>query len=336
MWSHRRIVHIAATATLLIAFAASVSSAESFGVISKSISAQWSSLTFEAGGLRVVCPVTLNGSFASASFPVTPGTRVGSFTSATVGTCTEGRAVVLTETLPWSLRYSSFGGTLPNITSLTFRLVGASFKGTAGGLECLLRSTEERPINVVATRESNSESETLGEITGLRMDERAGIPLRGTLCEIAGESHVSGSGILHSNGVEGEGEHSFIGLIGAGWALVNGEAPPTDYVLRGVMLPARGEETLYMTNMNPDYRVQIHGITIENPERFEVIDSPSERCVENGLLARGRNNLCQLRIRRKDGTLAGQNSNLRITYTFPTEEHGGVVIYDQRFNLIAL
>lgn len=337
MRSHRRIAHIAVTATLLLAFAASVSAAESFDVISNRISARWSSLTFEAAGLRVVCPVTLDGSFSGASFAATARTRVASITRATVGTCSEGRAVVLSETLPWSLQYSSFGGTLPNITSLTFRLVGASLRGTAGGLECLLRSSEERPINVVATRENSSTSDTRGEITGLRLDERAGIPLRGTLCELAGESHVSGSGVLHSEPTEeGEGEHAFVALAGVpGLSLVNGASPPIEYALRGVTLAANGEFTLVMVNMDPDFRVDLVSVGVVNPERYEWLDVASDRCVANRLLFRGRNNLCQIRIRRKAGTMATQNSSVRITYVLPGEEQGGAVTFEQEFSLIA-
>jgi hypothetical protein len=338
MRSHRRIAHVAVTATLLLAFAASVSAAESFDVISNRISARWSSVTLEAAGLRVVCPLTLDGSFSGASFAATARTRVASITRATTGTCSEGRAVVLSETLPWSLQYSSFGGTLPNITSLTFRLLGASLRGTAGGLECLVRSSEERPINVVATRENSSTSETRGEITGLRLDERAGIPLRGGFaCELAGESHLSGSGILHSEAnEEGEGEHAFVALAGVpGMWLVNGASPPIEYALRGVTLAAGGEFTLVMVNMNPDFRIQLVSAGVVNPERYEWLNPPSERCMADGTLIRGRNNLCQMRIRRKAGTMATQNSSVRITYVLPFEEQGGAVVFEQEFSLIA-
>lgn len=330
MRSHRRVVHVAVAATLLLAFAAAVSSAETFDVVSNEFRAIWPSFTFEAAGSRVVCAVTLEGTFQAASITVAARARVASVTRATVGTCSSGAATVLSETLPWTVQYSSFGGTLPNITELTLRVIGASFRGEASGLACLVRSSEEHPLNFTARREE------FGELGSLRLDESAGIPLRGGfLCELGGEGHVSGSGELRSvANREGEGEHVFVLLNQRGVDLVNGTAPPIENTLRDVPLAAMGEATLVMVDRNPDYAIRLITVSVVNPERYELLN-PAERCMANTDLMRGRNSLCRIQIRRRNETMMGQNTRVQITYRYPREFFLGAVTYSQEFNVTA-
>jgi len=96
----------------------------------------YSTLELTGGSETVRCPVTLEGSFSSESFPKTSGLRLGSVTRAalTEGSCTNGRARVLAETLPWAVQYSSFTGTLPAISSIALRLGGAAFSVRGSGL----------------------------------------------------------------------------------------------------------------------------------------------------------------------------------------------------------
>jgi hypothetical protein len=334
MRSHRRIIHAAVTAALIMALAAAVSSAEEFDVVNgEFFRAQWSSFTITTGAGRIVCPVTLEGSFAAASFTSTAGTRVASVTRASLGGCTENTATILSETLPWTVQYSSFAGTLPNITSLTFRTIGASFRGTAAGVTCLFRSTTERPMNFSATRSTAAES--TGQITGTRLDESARIPLTGAFCE-GTEGTVSGSGSLLSTvDAEGDGERAYFFLNRVGVDLVNGVAPPVENTLRDVGLNANAEATLVMTNRNTKYRVRLIAVTIVNPERYELLN-PAERCgAEVTVLLRGRATICNIRIRRRMETMMGQNSRVRITYRYPGERFFGILTYEQTFNVIA-
>jgi hypothetical protein len=63
---------------------------------------------------------------------------------------------LLSETLPWHVQYSSFAGTLPNITTLNLSVLGASInvREPIFGILCLGRSAAERPMTLGATREA--------------------------------------------------------------------------------------------------------------------------------------------------------------------------------------
>src|SRR5690348_4900997 len=63
------------------------------------------------------CSLTLEGSFHPRSIPKRAGALVGYLTSAVGGTCASGSQTVLREALPWHVRYASFEGTLPDITT---------------------------------------------------------------------------------------------------------------------------------------------------------------------------------------------------------------------------
>jgi len=63
-----------------------------------------------------------------------------------LGPCASGTATVLRETLPWHIRYSGFEGALPEIRSITARIVNSSWRiGEPGGVGCLARSTATEP-----------------------------------------------------------------------------------------------------------------------------------------------------------------------------------------------
>lgn len=92
----------------------------------------WSNLEFKETvfGIAVKCPVTLEGSYHSATIAKTAGTLVGYVNRASVNSagCTGGHATVLNETLPWHVTYESFEGPLPEIRSITQLLSNASFR----------------------------------------------------------------------------------------------------------------------------------------------------------------------------------------------------------------
>lgn len=183
-----RLALTAMTAVAALAAAAAVAHAASFSLVGDDFRATWPAWAIEAGGFRISCPVTLEGSFTEATFAARAGARIGSVTGARTGTCSEGHATLLAETLPWSLQYESFRGTLPEITSLGLRLVGAAFQAETGLITCLARTEASQPGRLSATRES------LAALTGLTLEEGAGIETSGGFfCSLAGAAHLSGS-----------------------------------------------------------------------------------------------------------------------------------------------
>lgn len=155
----------------------------------------WRELTIEAGGLGAHCAVTLGGSLEVGSIAKRAGTRFGVVSEATLGTCTSGAATVLRETLPWAMTYNGFGGTLPNITSVTVNLIGAALQVEVGGITCLARTESAQPARGIA----NVSREAFGELvpTEIRADETAGIETTGGFfCSLAGRARLSGTGTL--------------------------------------------------------------------------------------------------------------------------------------------
>lgn len=157
----------------------------------------WTSLTFSeaGGGFPISCPVTLEGSFSSATMNKTREAQVGSITRASVNNagCTEGQATILSESLPWQVRFQSFTGRLPGITGVRHTLIGAAFQIEPGlGIVCLARSSERFPAAGEATREAG------GNITSLTPDSTLAIPVTGTACPEAGI--FSGSGEVFVQG----------------------------------------------------------------------------------------------------------------------------------------
>jgi len=95
----------------------------------------WASLTFAGEVINIRCPVTFEGSLHSRNMLKTAGSLIGYVTAVSVDTaaCAGGRARANGETLPWHVRYRSFIGTLPNITSISADIVGATFEVEAEG-----------------------------------------------------------------------------------------------------------------------------------------------------------------------------------------------------------
>jgi len=107
-------------------------------------------MRFEQAEARWRCPITLEGSFTSASFFKVRGSQVGQITRAASGTCVgdAGTALTtLTETLPWSIKYRLFRGFLPSITTIGIDIIGLSWQTTVELLTCLFRSTAEHPAS---------------------------------------------------------------------------------------------------------------------------------------------------------------------------------------------
>jgi hypothetical protein len=129
------------------------------------------------GFIALRCPVTIEGSFHSRTMSKVLEQLIGYVTQATLAEtrCTGGSARILTETLPWHIRYNGFGGTLPAITRINIRIVGLAFLMQLplpeGMQRCLYKSTAASPFKGVVNRNT-----TTGEATTLT-PETARIPL---------------------------------------------------------------------------------------------------------------------------------------------------------------
>lgn len=178
-------------ATLALAVAVGSASANRLSYSETRFRIIWTSLTFsESGGnFPISCPVTLEGSFHSATMAKVTEALVASITRAVVNNvgCTEGQATILAESLPWHVTFQGFTGRLPNILSVRHYLIGAAFQIEPGlGIICLARSSAMFPAAGDASREAG------GAITSLTPDASLAIPVTGTACPTAGI--FSGSG----------------------------------------------------------------------------------------------------------------------------------------------
>jgi hypothetical protein len=144
---HELVLAAVGAAVLLGSLVAPSASARVFSSDSQSIRALFSEVIIkEPLGASASCRLTLEGSLHSSTIDKTPGTLIGSITRTTLGQCATGTETILTETLPWNVRYSGFQGRLPEITSVIVHIVGAAIRlRLSNGIICLLRSELSEP-----------------------------------------------------------------------------------------------------------------------------------------------------------------------------------------------
>jgi hypothetical protein len=147
---------LALFAAFTLAGATAHAGAEVLSLSNQSFRVAWTALAFEGGFGTVRCPVTVEGSFHSRTLAKVAGSLFGYITRATSGTCSQGGMTVLRETLPWHVQYTSFSGTLPNITAVNLSVVGAAFsiREPVFGITCLGRTAAERPMTLGVSREA--------------------------------------------------------------------------------------------------------------------------------------------------------------------------------------
>jgi hypothetical protein len=145
-----RLLLAALTAALVLSSGAGGASASrSLSIDRGIITATGARVTFEGGGVRVVCPVTFTLT-ANASRAGTKGGRFGTTTMAVAErSCTGGRARVIGAN--WDTTQVSFAGSLPAIVQVTYEFRGVAFLvENLGGLgECSFRGNAQ-----VTTRQS--------------------------------------------------------------------------------------------------------------------------------------------------------------------------------------
>ncbi|HEX7291735.1 MAG TPA: hypothetical protein VF250_11480 [Conexibacter sp.] len=109
--------------------------------------AQFESLVLRTDS-ETLCHVTLEGSFHSRTFAKVLGSLIGYVTTARLGTCGEGRATILTVTLPWHVTYAGFAGTLPNISEFATHVIGLSLSTQNRLAVCLVTTTAGEPVSM--------------------------------------------------------------------------------------------------------------------------------------------------------------------------------------------
>ncbi|HEV7774718.1 MAG TPA: hypothetical protein VGO48_15665 [Conexibacter sp.] len=135
-------------ATVLLGALVSSASAGRLSHSANTLNATYARMDFRGGLGTLECEVILNNTLHTRTITKTRLLLMGYITAANVNRCARGSATLLRETLPWHVRYDSFAGTLPNITSIVTRVIGFSFRFTEPvfRISCLLRTTPEQPL----------------------------------------------------------------------------------------------------------------------------------------------------------------------------------------------
>lgn len=190
MWNVKLPIAAAGAAVTLFVFVG-VASGNRLSVSSSTMRATWTSAELSGGFGTVSCAFTLEGSMHTRTTTKTAGALVGYVTRASVGPCRTGSATVLTATLPWHVRYSSFAGTLPNIVSITENITDSAWqiKEPVFGVTCLFAASETEPNTVSLSREAG------GALTSARLGGtiESNCGLRGTAGGTSGTPTVLGS-----------------------------------------------------------------------------------------------------------------------------------------------
>lgn len=176
-------------ATLLLSFAVASASANNLSTTDHRFRLTWASLRLAGTAPipEVRCPVTLEGSFHSATIRKVTDAQTGHVSRTAIGTCTGGTVTIKQEFLPWRARYKSFTGTLPNITGVTMTMIGARWEFTVEGVTCSATSTAATPGTGIMVVNS-------GRIIGMRAEETGVIPFEGGgICTSFGRAIFEGT-----------------------------------------------------------------------------------------------------------------------------------------------
>ncbi|HEX7291079.1 MAG TPA: hypothetical protein VF250_08140 [Conexibacter sp.] len=154
-------------ATLLLGVTVSSVSARNLSISNQQIRANFREVRVSGLFGNTVCQVTIEGSFHSRTIAKVVGQLIGYITTERLGPCATGTATILTETLPWHVRYVGFAGTLPNITSLSVNVIGRAIRvRTPEGFNCLILSTPEQPLRFTFVRNPATGQLTVAQVGG--------------------------------------------------------------------------------------------------------------------------------------------------------------------------
>lgn len=128
---------LVAAALLAVSVSSSIAGRNSSS--SQTFRTTYARVNFAGGFGTTECAATIEGSLHTRTTTKTAGSLIGYVTRAIAGTCARGSATVLTASLPWHVRYTSFTGTLPNITRGNVSVAGVQFsiREPTFGITCL-------------------------------------------------------------------------------------------------------------------------------------------------------------------------------------------------------
>ncbi len=152
---HRRFIAIACSATVLLFSLTGIAQARTaIALTGGPISLTASALTFQEGGEGLgvgwICDITLNGELHEGLIEKVEGALVGYITEASEANCSSslpsefGLRFLL---FPWHVQYVGFTGELPEINTVTIRVVEAGFLLLihdpifGGHIECLYKGS---------------------------------------------------------------------------------------------------------------------------------------------------------------------------------------------------
>lgn len=188
-----KLLPAALIATFALALCAGGASASRLAFSAGDFRFTWTPMRIGYAEITPRCNVTMAGSFHSTTVAKTANLRVGFITTASVQSENFCEVfTVATETLPWDLRYVSFGESLPRISSVQFKIVNLGMRYEISGVRCFARTKEAEPLLVAMAR--NTET---GVVTGIIAEERPGI--RNELpigCSLFDPFHYGGTGTV--------------------------------------------------------------------------------------------------------------------------------------------
>lgn len=198
MGSSARRAAAGVVAALMLAVAVTTATAGRIQLSSQQFRATWAPVSFQISAGVMRCNVTLEGSLHSRTLAKVSGALVGHISRASIGSCVGGELRPLPESLPWHVRYSSFSGTLPRISTVRFGIVGFTlWFNHLFGIRCLYRSTAGEPLHGTWRRAE------FQEFPEFEIPER--ITLEGSLLE------TQGGACLGTIRVEGAGRLTALG-----------------------------------------------------------------------------------------------------------------------------
>jgi len=161
-------------ATALLVTLVATASARNLEDSSQTTRASWTRMNFSGGFGTVECEVRLTSSYHTRTMTKTINSLIGYLYEGEVTRCSRGSATVNRASLPWHIRYRSFTGTLPNITSIEGFDLGSewTFREPTFGITCTVPRATSSMISSYTissggvTRADVSGSSPCGSFTG--------------------------------------------------------------------------------------------------------------------------------------------------------------------------
>jgi hypothetical protein len=175
MRTRSKLLMASMAAAALLSYSVAGASANRLSVSNRLFRITWTNLKLQRPPetALVSCPVTLEGSFHSATIRKVTGDEIGSVTRGIVKgeSCTGGTIVLLTEILPWPVSYEHFSGTLPAIVEFVMLFYGIALRATLFGMSCLYEEQEnvEENISLDATRLANGALTSVTPLTNAEL-----------------------------------------------------------------------------------------------------------------------------------------------------------------------